>query len=112
MFIGDSRHPIQNVPIPTRLPREAHEQLWGGDAIVQGFIKKHKIYKRRVPRFWIPQLQRSVVYSEILDKYMSTVVTRRALDLINENYGLDHYLLKVRFLYHLTLISKIYFVAL
>lgn len=90
-----SRHPIQNVPIPIRLPMEAHDQIWGGDAIVQGFRKKHKIYKRRFPRFWIPELQRSVVYSEVLDKYMSVVVTVRAINMINENYGLDHYLLKV-----------------
>lgn len=82
------------MPIPTRLPREAHEQIWGGDAIVQGFLKKHKIYKRRVPKFWIPRLQRTVVYSEVLDKYMSVVTTERALNMINENFGLDHYLLK------------------
>lgn len=89
-----SRHPIQNTPIKTRLPKEAQEQIWGGDAIVQGFVKKHKIYKRRVPRFWIPQLQRSVVYSEVLDKYMTVVVTDRAINMINEHFGLDHYLLK------------------
>lgn len=89
-----SRRPIQNIPIPIRLPQESRDQIWGGDAIVQGFVKKHKIYKRRVPRFWIPLLQRTVVYSEVLNKYMSVVVTDRAINLINENYGLDHYLLK------------------
>lgn len=90
------RFAIQNIPIPTRLPSEANDQLWGGDAIVQGFRKKHPTYKRRVPRFWIPQLKRSVVYSEVLNKYMSVVVTNRAIDMINDNYGFDHYLLKVK----------------
>lgn len=89
------RIPIQNVPIPLRYPQDFHRQMWGGEAVVQGFVKKHKYYKRRVTHFWIPNLKRSVVYSEVLDKYISVVVTDRTLKLINANYGFDHYLLKV-----------------
>ncbi|XP_033353971.1 39S ribosomal protein L28, mitochondrial isoform X1 [Bombus vosnesenskii] len=86
-------YPVQNVPLPLLYPKEFHEGLWGGEAIIQGFTKKHK-YARRYPRFWFPTLKKSVVYSEVLDKYISVVVTNRTIDLINEHYGFDHYLLK------------------
>lgn len=68
--------------------------MWGGEGVVQGFQKRDK-YRRRVPHFWVPILKRSVVYSEILNKYISVVVTDRTINLINSNYGFDHYLLKV-----------------
>lgn len=68
--------------------------MLGGEAVIQGFVKKSK-HNRRVPRFWFPVLKRSAVYSEILDKYISVVVTQRTINLIHSNYGFDHYLLKV-----------------
>ncbi|KAF5289339.1 hypothetical protein FQA39_LY15125 [Lamprigera yunnana] len=86
-------HPVQNCPIPVRYPPEHDDQLWGGEGVVQGFQKRHR-YDRRVPHFWIPHLRRSVVHSEILNKYISVVITSRTIKLINENYGFDHYLLK------------------
>lgn len=85
--------PVQNHALPLRYPKQMHEGIWGGEAVVQGFIKKGRYY-RRTPRFWVPKLLRSAVYSEVLDKHMSTLVTRRTIDLIHENYGFDHYLLK------------------
>lgn len=85
--------PVQNQPLPLRYPRQMDEGIWGGEAIVQSFIKKGKFY-RRTPKFWVPKLLRSAVYTEVLDKYMKTLVTRRTIDLIHENYGFDHYLLK------------------
>ncbi|XP_072744212.1 large ribosomal subunit protein bL28m isoform X2 [Anoplolepis gracilipes] len=85
--------PVQNVPLPLIYPKEINDGIWGGEAIVQGFKKKGK-YKRRVPHFWIPHLKKSVVYSEVLDTYMSIVVTQRTIRLIHENYGFDNYLLK------------------
>ncbi|XP_044730336.1 39S ribosomal protein L28, mitochondrial [Chrysoperla carnea] len=85
--------PVQNIPIPIIYPAEHHEGIWGGEGVVKGFQKRDQ-YKRRVPHFWVPVLRRTVVYSEILDKYMAVVVTNRTLNLIHENYGLDHYLLK------------------
>ncbi|XP_018049834.1 PREDICTED: 39S ribosomal protein L28, mitochondrial [Atta colombica] len=86
-------YPVQNVPIPVIYPKEIDDGIWGGEAIVQGF-KKKGIFKRRVPHFWIPSLYKSVIYSEVLDTYMRVVITQRALSLIHENYGFDHYLLK------------------
>lgn len=88
-------HPIQNVPLPLLYPKEIDDGIWGGEAIVQGFKKKGK-YKRRVPHFWIPHLKKSVVYSEVLDTYMSVAVTQRTIRLIHENFGFDHYLLKTQ----------------
>jgi len=85
--------PVQNVPIPLRFPKTMHTGIWGGEAVIQGFKQSGK-YKSRVPYFWTPTLKKTVVYSEVLNKYMSTIVTERAIDEINKNYGLDHYLLK------------------
>jgi len=85
--------PIQNIPIPLKYPTEYDEQLWGGEGVVQGFQKREES-SRRVPHFWVPHLRRSVVYSEVLNKHISVVVTSRAIQLINSNYGFDHYLLK------------------
>ncbi|XP_017775615.1 PREDICTED: 39S ribosomal protein L28, mitochondrial [Nicrophorus vespilloides] len=85
--------PVQDVPLPLKYPKEYDEQLWGGEAVVQGF-QKRDMFLRRNPHFWVPPLQRSVVYSEVLNKHISVIVTRRAIQLINANYGFDHYLLK------------------
>ncbi|XP_050421525.1 39S ribosomal protein L28, mitochondrial [Adelges cooleyi] len=85
--------PVQNVPIPLKYPPSMHKGIWGGEAIVQGFKQNGK-YKSRVPYFWIPSLKKTVVYSEVLDTYMSATVTEHAIDLINKNYGFDNYLLK------------------
>lgn len=85
--------PIQNVPLPLIDPPESHEGIWGGEAIVKGFQKRNA-YKRRVPHFWVPVLKRSVVHSQVLNEYMAVTVTDRTLDLIHDNHGFDHYLLK------------------
>lgn len=71
--------------------------MWGGEGIIQGFQLRDR-RRRRVPHFWVPHLKRSVVYSEVLNKYISVIVTDRTIHLINSNYGFDHYLLKVIFL--------------
>lgn len=85
--------PVQNISIPLLHTNESHKGLWGGEAVIKGFQKRHPL-RRRVPHFWFPTLHRSVIYSEILNKHMSIVVTQRALNLIHKNYGLDHYILK------------------
>ncbi|CAH1173574.1 unnamed protein product [Phaedon cochleariae] len=85
--------PVQNISIPLFYPKESNEHIWGGEGVVQGFQARKKC-RRRVPHFWVPILRRSVVYSEVLDKHISVIVTDRAIRLINEHYGFDHYLLK------------------
>lgn len=84
--------PVQNVRIPIKYPKIMNYGIWGGEGVVQGFKQSGK-YKSRVPYFWTPTLKKTVVYSEVLNKYISTTVTERAIDLINTNYGLDYYLL-------------------
>ncbi|XP_031847703.1 mitochondrial ribosomal protein L28 [Nomia melanderi] len=85
--------PVQNVPLPLLYPKEHNQGIWGGEAVIQGYMKKSK-YHRRFPHFWFPMLKKTILYSEVLDKYMRTVVTDRTLNLIHEHYGFDHYLLK------------------
>lgn len=49
----------------------------------------------RRPNYWVPNLKKSVLYSEILNSYMDVTVTERTLKLIDENKGFDHYILGV-----------------
>ncbi|XP_018331751.1 39S ribosomal protein L28, mitochondrial [Agrilus planipennis] len=86
--------PVQNFHIPLQFPPEAENHIWGGEGVVQGFQKRNTKNNRRVPHFWVPTLKRSVVYSEVLDNYMSVIITDKALNIIHEHYGFDHYLLK------------------
>lgn len=87
---------IQNKPILLTYPKEFDEGLWGGEAVVRGFQKRKQL-QRRVPHFWFPTLQKSVLYSEMLDKYMEITVTPRTLKLIDQHYGFDSYILEVTF---------------
>lgn len=48
-----------------------------------------------MPRYWVPTLKETSIYSEILDRYMNIVVTERTLSLIDEHYGFDNYILNV-----------------
>ncbi|CAG0913696.1 unnamed protein product [Notodromas monacha] len=84
---------FENHEIPAIYPPESHSALWGGEGVLYGF-EKRKHYHAKVPMFWTPFLKRSVIYSEILDKYLSTVVTERVLHNIDAHKGLDFYLLK------------------
>ncbi|KAJ9596969.1 hypothetical protein L9F63_011999 [Diploptera punctata] len=86
-------HPVQNTPIPLIYPKESYFGLWGGEGVIKGFQKRHRL-RKRVPHYWFPTLYRNVIYSEILNKRMSTIVTHRTMQLIHKNYGLDHYILK------------------
>ncbi|ALC38198.1 mRpL28 [Drosophila busckii] len=85
--------PVQNMPLPLIDTPESHQGIWGGEAVIKGFQKRHQT-KRRVPHFWVPTLRRSVVHSQVLNEYMSVVVTERTLEQIHECHGFDHYLLK------------------
>lgn len=93
--------PIQNIPIPLIDTPESHKGIWGGEAVIKGFQKRDRL-KRRVPHFWVPVLRRSVVHSQVLNEYMSVVVTDRTIEKIHECHGFDHYLLKVSELYYIS----------
>ncbi|XP_078200295.1 large ribosomal subunit protein bL28m isoform X2 [Callithrix jacchus] len=49
---------------------------------------------KRLKKVWKPQLFDRELYSEILDKKFTVTVTMRTLDLIDEAYGFDFYILK------------------
>jgi len=84
---------VQNCPIPVMFPHQSHKGIWGGEGVVEGLVKKAK-FRRPVPWFWVPQLTKSVVYSEVLNKHLSVVVTDTTHQRIDEYEGLDSYLLK------------------
>ncbi|CAH4033543.1 39S ribosomal protein L28, mitochondrial [Pieris brassicae] len=85
--------PVQNIPLPLKQPHQIHEGIWGGEAVIKGFQKRDP-QKRRVPHYWVPVLKRTVVKSDVLNTHLSVTVTDRAIKLINDHYGFDHYLLK------------------
>jgi len=87
--------PVENVPIPLRFPRESHEGLWGGEAVIKGYQNRSR-FASLIPHWWVPSLHRTVLYSEVLDRRLETVVTQRALQLIHDHFGLDSYLLENR----------------
>ncbi|OXB53972.1 hypothetical protein ASZ78_006730 [Callipepla squamata] len=84
------RERAQDVPVPVYLPRAADEGLWGGEGWIRGFR-----YARN-DKIWKPQLFERKFYSEILDAELTITVTMRTLDLIDQAYGFDFYILKAR----------------
>uniref|UniRef100_A0A8D9A4Z5 39S ribosomal protein L28, mitochondrial n=1 Tax=Cacopsylla melanoneura TaxID=428564 RepID=A0A8D9A4Z5_9HEMI len=85
--------PVINMPILDKETKEQHLGIWGGEAVVEGYRLPAHRYETVVPEYWVPRLLDQIVYSEILDKYLNVAVTQRTVDLINEHYGFDKYLL-------------------
>ncbi|NXE55683.1 RM28 protein, partial [Casuarius casuarius] len=91
------RERVQDVPVPVHLPRAAHEGLWGGEGWIRGFrYARNDKLSTRLPKTWKPQLFSRQFYSEILDATLTITVTMRTLDLIDEAFGFDFYILKAR----------------
>ncbi|POI31414.1 hypothetical protein CIB84_004836 [Bambusicola thoracicus] len=91
------RERVQDVPVPVFLPRAADEGLWGGEGWIRGFrYANNDKLSTRVPKIWKPQLFVRQFYSEILDAKLTITVTMRTLDLIDQAYGFDFYILKAR----------------
>ncbi|EFB17133.1 hypothetical protein PANDA_008919, partial [Ailuropoda melanoleuca] len=89
------RERVEDVPIPIYYPPESQLGLWGGEGWILGhrYINNDKLSKR-VKKVWKPQLFQRELYSEILDTKFTVTVTQRTLDLIDEAYGFDLYILK------------------
>lgn len=49
----------------------------------------------RCAKFYAPLLVNRMLYSEILDKWFKIPCTNRAMDLIDDAFGLDYYILQV-----------------
>lgn len=82
----------ETVPIPALYPEECQKGLWGGEGIVKGYRPLPR--NKRYARYFTPIQKRTVVYSEILDKYMMVTLTERTLLLINKHFGFDNYILE------------------
>ncbi|XP_072457938.1 large ribosomal subunit protein bL28m isoform X2 [Notamacropus eugenii] len=89
------RELVQDVPIPLYFPPESQKGLWGGEGWIKGYrYTNNDKLSRRVRKIWKPHLYERELYSEILDKKFKIMVTMRTLDLIDEAYGFDFYILK------------------
>ncbi|KAL0271847.1 UNVERIFIED_CONTAM: hypothetical protein PYX00_008813 [Menopon gallinae] len=86
---------VVNVPLPGRYTKELNQVITGGEMIIQGFKQKNK-KARRNPHFWMPLVRKSAIYSEVLDKHIAVLITRRAVELIVKHEGFDSYVLKTR----------------
>ncbi|EHB14134.1 39S ribosomal protein L28, mitochondrial [Heterocephalus glaber] len=89
------RERVEDVPIPIYYPPESQKGLWGGEGWILGYrYANNDKLSNRVKKVWKPQLFQRELYSEILDKKFTVAVTMRTLDLIDEAYGFDFYILK------------------
>lgn len=84
--------------VPVIYPREFHDGLWGGEGIVKGLqepmpVKHLPNTDPVLPKYWYPTLHETVVYSEILDKYIKMHATKRGEMLVHRHFGFDNYLL-------------------
>ena len=65
--------------------------------MIKGLLKRedgnHRNFKAPPAKYWWPTLFEGVVYSEILDKHMEIVCTKRGIRLVDECAGFDKYLL-------------------
>lgn len=74
---------------------EAHTGIWGGEGVILGNKRRKQWFEVYPTRWSLPILNRSVVYSEILDKRLSVIVTKRTIELIVQHQGFDNYILEV-----------------
>lgn len=89
------RSQVQNVPIPIKYPKEVHTGIWGGEGVILGNKKSRQWFEVNPTRWLMPNLHRSVVYSEILDKRLSVIITKRTIEMIVKHQGFDNYVLEV-----------------
>lgn len=84
---------LQDDPPPILYPKSFQKGLWGGAGILKGFAHP-RVKEEEIPWYWVPKFETSVVYSEVLDIFITTVVTKRTIQLIHKHKGFDHYLLQ------------------
>ncbi|XP_060594166.1 large ribosomal subunit protein bL28m-like [Ruditapes philippinarum] len=95
-----TRLPIQNHPIHVRYPVQCNYGLWGGEGVVEYWAKVIKsrkyihVHSPLIAKYSVPFLVDRVLYSEILDKWFKIPCTNRAMDLIDDSFGLDYYILQ------------------
>ncbi|MES1904914.1 MAG: 39S ribosomal protein L28, mitochondrial [Paramarteilia canceri] len=86
---------LTKLGIPVIRPALSSMGLWGGEGLVKGYITYvRNLKKGKNPRLWIPKIIMRTFYSEILDKHYNIHCTHKTLDLVDENFGFDFYILK------------------
>lgn len=90
-------YPVQTPRIYVVYPDTFHKGLWGGEGVIKGLLKRedgnHRNFKPPPAKYWWPTLFEGVMYSEILDKHLELVCTKRGIKLVDECAGFDKYLL-------------------
>ncbi|XP_072171642.1 large ribosomal subunit protein bL28m-like [Diadema setosum] len=90
---GDRKR-VNRVPIQVHHPPESQFGLWGGEGEIIGYRKSKETKGVRVKKVWKPFITKRKFYSEILDKEFELETTNRVLDLIDDAFGFDFYILK------------------
>jgi len=89
----------EHYPILPEYCIEQDQGLWAGEGVIKGYresrpyTKKKVLPRRWIPHLWFPVLKSVILYCEILDKHLQLTVTERAMRQIENNFGLDLYLL-------------------
>jgi len=90
-------YPVQNPRIYVIYPDKFHQGLWGGEGVIKGLLKRedgnHRNFKPPPAKYWWPTLFELVLHSEILDKNIEMIGTKRGVRLVDEAGGFDSYLL-------------------
>jgi len=90
-------YPVQNPRIYVIYPDKFHDGLWGGEGVIKGMLKRkdgnHRNFTPPPAKYWWPHLLEGVVYSEVLDKHIELICTKRGIRLVDEAAGFDKYLL-------------------
>nr|XP_054754687.1 39S ribosomal protein L28, mitochondrial-like [Lytechinus pictus] len=90
---GDRKR-VNRVPIDIHYPPESRMGLWGGEGWIAGYRKSKGDRGVRLKKTWKPRIANRKLYSEILDKKFEIQTTNRVMDLIDEAYGFDFYILQ------------------
>ncbi|XP_787422.2 39S ribosomal protein L28, mitochondrial [Strongylocentrotus purpuratus] len=92
--ITGDRKRVNRVPIQAYYPPEARVGLWGGEGWVKGYRKSKGDRGVRLNKTWKTYVATRKLESEILDKKFEIPATNRVMDLIDEAYGFDFYILQ------------------
>nr|CAB3263970.1 39S ribosomal protein L28, mitochondrial-like [Phallusia mammillata] len=87
---------MYNFPVKLFYPPESEKEIWAGEAVIFGYKPAKGDIKNPVkfPRTWRPLLRKQTFYSEILDRHITTKFSSLALDLIDEAFGFDNFILQ------------------
>ncbi|CAK8683949.1 unnamed protein product [Clavelina lepadiformis] len=96
--VGEKGEPerVENIPLKVYYPPESKKGIWGGEGWVIGakYTRPNHKLNRRYDKIWKPIVMHRTIYSEILDRDVSMTVTPLTLDMIDEAYGFDAFVLK------------------